>query len=86
MEMMLSSGFCEMTQNEMLVVDGGSFLGIVAGAFAGTGVAHVAYGAIKGALAGTAVAPGVGTVIGVVGGIVLGGLAGTAVTALYDSF
>ncbi|MBQ9140197.1 MAG: hypothetical protein IJX63_00195 [Lachnospiraceae bacterium] len=23
MEMMLSSGFCEMTQNEMLVVDGG---------------------------------------------------------------
>lgn len=84
--MVLSDSFCELQFNEMEDVNGGSFGAIVAGAFAGTAVAHVVYCGIKGAVAGTAIAPGVGTVAGAVVGIIAGGVVGTAVSYLYDSF
>ncbi len=86
MEMVLNKGFQKLEIQEMESIEGGSFGAIVAGAFAGTAIAHVVGCGVKGAIAGTAVAPGIGTAIGAVSGIVVGGIVGTAVSALYDSF
>lgn len=78
MEMVLSSGFCEMNQNEMLVVDGGNVstepCKLVVSAVVGS---TVCYGITKagekiGKIVGSVVAGPVGFVCGAVVGAAIG--------------
>jgi hypothetical protein len=86
MENLMMNGFCELTEDEMMLEGGKFSLGsIIAGSLAGAAVAHVVYKGIEGALVGSAVAPGVGTVVGAATGIVAGGITAWGVSSLYDS-
>lgn len=73
MEIVLNNGFCEMSQNEMLCVDGGIDWDSIGMAIC-TGA-----GAYIGGQIGTLFGP-VGTVVGVIGG----GAAGAAIYTLWD--
>ena len=86
MEMMLSSGFCEMTQNEMLVVDGGVSTEAIANGFVATAGLVVGYavgtwvGATIGGPIGAKLGGEVGEKIGIIVGNVVGGYIGGEIT------
>lgn len=68
MEKVLGNGFCEITQEEMLIIDGGKIWGMSTGAF------------VSSILAGAGVGNAIG---GPVGGII-GGVVSAAVAYAYD--
>lgn len=57
---------------------------LITSTFTGAAVARVVNNAVKGALTGTKISPGLGTVIGGVTGILVGGLASVGASWLYD--
>lgn len=76
-------GFCELNENEMMMVDGGGFFGALVGTGAGIGSAYMAATSITGAVvsglgmpaATTAVSVATCAASGPVGWILLGGAA-----------
>lgn len=75
MEMVLNNGFCEMTMDEMLLIDGGAWSWKEFGkSVVGGAVGGAAGGAVTGAMAGGVGAlPGAG--VGAAGGAVSGAVA-----------
>ena len=71
MEMVLNNGFCDMTETEMMQLDGGATAGQVA-LVAGIGVLAISFAPAIGVgavvIGGSSVAVGVGSALGLVGG------------------
>lgn len=71
MEMALNNGFCDMTETEMMQLDGGATAGQVA-LVAGIGILAIAFAPAIGVgavvIGGSSVAVGAGSALGLVGG------------------
>ncbi len=92
MENVMTKGFCELSENEMVDLDGGAWYHVV-GAVIGGAVGAVGggmTGAVAGAAVGTITIPGIGTVagasVGLVGGAITGGGAGAVAGATLADF
>ncbi len=79
MEMAINPTFCELSDFEMMYIEGGKWSWKE---FGKSTVSGAVGGGITGACGGTVTIPGVGTVAGWAGGAILGGIGGAAAYAV----
>ena len=81
MENVMTNDFAELSENEMLELDGGAWYHVVGGVIGGIvgGVGGALGGAVAGGAVGTFTIPGIGNLCGASAGLVAGAYSGAAV-------